>query len=542
MSNHSLSIRAKLLTATAVTSALFLFALFYSLSGTGRVTDHFYSFIDTDQKRLETLRTMQAEGAQVVIAAAKKMLVPSLKPPKKVAIKAADTFDKALATATKLYAGDKKGSDHIKQITALWTECRPLALKTIDLVDQEQPEEAKALFTGKVQKLWGGVRKQIQPLVQEEIKRVAQTRAQVEQEVSGVIWMGTLLGLVALLATVAFNYLVSGRISGNVRRVAEGLEDIAEGGGDLTARLPEEGGKELEHLARAFNQFASETQLLIRQVMDATNQMNSISGDLSHSALESRDVTSQQQEAMEQVATAMTQMSSAVKSVAESASHAASAAEDADHQANKASRTVADTIAAIEHLAQDVEGATETMASLERETEQVSNVLSVIRGIAEQTNLLALNAAIEAARAGEMGRGFAVVADEVRSLANRTQQSTSEVGDIIERLQAGATSTARLMNTSRDSVQQTVAQAAEVDQALNAVTNSVGQIRDMNTEIASAAEEQGAVTEDIQRNTFQVSELARQSADTANQTEQTGSELKSVSEQISGLMGRFTVS
>ncbi|RLW67675.1 MAG: hypothetical protein B6D71_16005, partial [gamma proteobacterium symbiont of Stewartia floridana] len=220
---------------------------------------------------------------------------------------------------------------------------------------------------------------------------------------------------------------------------------------------------------------------------------------------------------------------------------AATAAENADHQAKHGSQVVDQTLNAIETLSQGVEQASNDMKALEEETAQVGVVVSVIKGIAEQTNLLALNAAIEAARAGEMGRGFAVVADEVRTLASRTQSSTREINDIIERLQEGARSTAGMMEGRRDDAVDTLKQAAQAGTALEEITRVVADIRDMNVEIASAAEEQEAVSLEIERNTASVGALSQQNKSSTSQTEATGLEMQAISKQISQLVGRFKI-
>jgi methyl-accepting chemotaxis protein len=541
MALSSLSINAKLGVATGAAAVLYLLALAFTLHGTDRVSGEFTAFLDRDQKRLETLRTMQAEGSQTVIAAAKKLLVPGLKPPLRVAGKAAETFDGALATAGELYRDDPAGRPVIERIEALWREARPLALETIERVEAGDPEGARALFTGRVQKLWGDVRKQLQPLILEESRRVTATRERVQEQSRSTLVTGTALGLVALTASLLLSLAAGTAIAASVRRAAEGLEDIGAGGGDLTRRLPVAGSRELQRLASGFNQFVTETGGLIRQVTESSEQMTRISGDLATVGRDTRDTAARQEEAMAQVAAAMTEMTATVRNVAESAAQAASAAEDADRQAGDGSRVVGETVAAIDHLAADVEKATADMGALRQETERVGMVLSVIREIAEQTNLLALNAAIEAARAGDMGRGFAVVADEVRSLAARTQDSTREIQGIIESLQARAEGTARLMEGGRDSTRRTVDQAALAGEALTAITGAVTRIRDMNVEIAGAAEEQGAVTEEIQRNTVHVSELARKSAETANRAEETGRDLQEVAARVTGLVHRFKV-
>lgn len=536
-----LSIRAKLLAVSGIVSVIFLSAIFYALSGTQRISDRFTGFIEQDQSRLDTLRIMQAEGSQAVIASAKKLLVPTLKPPARVAASAANSFSEALSTANRLFRDDVEGSGALQRITRLWEEMAPLNQQVIEQVDAGQTEAARTLFTKQVQKSWGDIRKLLQPLIESESSRVETTHEEVLGQAESIVSIGILLSVIALLVGMGLNLYASNGISASVRRVAEGLEDIAAGGGDLTRRLPEAGGQELQRLSGAFNRFAVEIQTLMRQVMDSARQMNIISETLTRAASEGRQAAEEEDEAMSQMATAMTQMTATVQSVARSAADAATAAEEADNQSQAGRRVVDETREAIGRLCEDVESAASNMAVLEQESNQVGVVVSVIRDIAEQTNLLALNAAIEAARAGEMGRGFAVVADEVRNLASRTQSSTREIADIIERLQNGAGSTAGLMKQSRDSAMQTLEQSDQATQALEAITRSVASIRDLNVEIASAAEEQGAVSSEIEQNTLSVSELTKRSSQGAGQTAQTGQELEAIARQINSLVQRFRV-
>jgi methyl-accepting chemotaxis protein len=536
-----LSIRAKLLAVTGLTAILFLSAIFYTILGIERISGQFNDYIEGDQQRLEGLRTMQAEGAQAVIAAAKKIMVPGLKPPAEVARKAVSKFGDVLQTTAQLYENAEQGSESIKHIGQEWKEMAPLALQVIEQVDSGQIEAAKGLFTKRVQKHWGNIRKQLQPLINEEARNSEQTRQHVVEQADRVVLLGAIISLAALLIGMGLNLFTSRGITASVRKVAVLLDDIAAGGGDLTRRLPAESGLELRQLSSGFNQFAAEIQSLMQQVTGSVGQMNAIAGSLTQVALDSKQTAEEEDEAMAQVATAMTEMTATVQSVALSAANAASAAQEANNQSKAGYKVVSETQESIHSLTDSVEEAVRNMEVLEKESVQVGMVISVIRDIAEQTNLLALNAAIEAARAGEMGRGFAVVADEVRNLASRTQKSTREITEIIERLQSGAGATATLMQQSRDSAMDTLTQSKEASQALDAISKSVGHIHELNTEIASAAEEQGSVSEEIQRNTHHVNELSKHSTKSANQTSEKGLELEAIAKQINGLVQRFKV-
>ncbi|MDX5332969.1 MAG: methyl-accepting chemotaxis protein, partial [Gammaproteobacteria bacterium] len=258
-------------------------------------------------------------------------------------------------------------------------------------------------------------------------------------------------------------------------------------------------------------------------------------------ATDSRQAVSQQLSEIDQVATAMNEMTATVQEVARNAQEAEMAARAADEQASGGQRVVHDTVAAINALAERVEGLSQTMTSLESASVDIGTVLEVIKGIAEQTNLLALNAAIEAARAGEQGRGFAVVADEVRQLASRTQQSTREIQGMIESLQATASQAAGEMEAGRKDAETSVDKAAQAGKALDDIARAVKTITDMNVQIASAAEEQAAVTEELNRNTSNIQALANQSADGSRQTDEASQELARLAADLQMGLGQFKV-
>jgi len=535
------SIGSRLHVSLLITSGLFIAALIYTLFGLNRVSDEFTGFIESDQKRLGTLRTMQAEGSQAVIAAAKKIMVPTLKPPLKVANNAVAVFDDNLKVARELYADHPQGGEAMQEIDDLWQSIRTEVIRVIELVEQDDTAAAQKLFLSRVQKQWGNVRKQLQPLILKEVERVAQVKEQIHTEVGAIFRLGILVAVLALVGGFIMNLRTSRRIVRSILDSVEGMHGIAEGDGDLTRRLEQRGCTELSRLASGFNTFTSNIQQLVGNMIGLAGRMGSLSKELAAVSEETREIAGRQHGSMEQVATAMTQMTSTVQDVARHAATAAKAAEHADQASQQGGKVMHETVDRIGKLHQDMEQASQNMDALEQETDQIGVVLSVIKGIAEQTNLLALNAAIEAARAGEQGRGFAVVADEVRTLAGRTQNSTQEIHDIIERLQSGAGVTARMMQTSRESANQVVETAHQARTALEQITQAVSQIHDMNIQIANAAEQQGAVSGEVLRNTVGVSELSKQSSLAAARTDETGKQLQELAEQICALVNRFKV-
>ena len=234
-------------------------------------------------------------------------------------------------------------------------------------------------------------------------------------------------------------------------------------------------------------------------------------------------------------------MNATVHDVAHNAVHAAEATREADQSSTQGKAVVDKTVDAIGEIAAEVEQAAQVIHELERESENIGSVLDVIKSIAEQTNLLALNAAIEAARAGEQGRGFAVVADEVRTLAGRTQASTAEIEEMITRLQSGANNAVNVMESSKTKTNIGVEQAAAAGSALEDITTAVDRIAEMNTQIASAAEEQSAVTEEINRNVANISEIAEHTSTGAEQTAQASEGLSRLASQLNAVVVQFRV-
>ncbi|WP_217528799.1 methyl-accepting chemotaxis protein [Vibrio metschnikovii] len=297
----------------------------------------------------------------------------------------------------------------------------------------------------------------------------------------------------------------------------QAIKDVASGQGDLTKRLDTNTDQEFAELAHGFNTFTETLQTQIKQ-SKAIGEEIMRGAELTIMSVEgsSSAMRSQLQE-LEQLATAMHEMSVTATEVANNAQGAASAAKEADEATIEGSQVVSVTTQSIDKLSAHIEMAVKEVQGLESATANIETILKVINDIADQTNLLALNAAIEAARAGESGRGFAVVADEVRTLAQRTQQSTTEIRGMIEQLQIGSSSVSKAMKESKDTAVDVVAKAQLADGALQRIRHAIQQISDVNLQIASAAEQQSLVAEEINSNTVKIKDLSTQVSDSAEE-------------------------
>ena len=291
--------------------------------------------------------------------------------------------------------------------------------------------------------------------------------------------------------------------------------------------------------ANDYNNFIDSVANVIMSSKSTAEHLSSVTAQMQMQSDQARQGVSKQQLETDQIATAINQMTATVQEVARSATDAASAAGQADKEANSGRDVVTKTVDSIQSLAHHVEKAADVIQQLEVDTSEIGSVLDVIKGIADQTNLLALNAAIEAARAGEQGRGFAVVADEVRTLASRTQESTQEINAMIEKLQAGAKDAVSAMETGRDQARSGVEQALLAGQSLDSITQAVATINDMNTHIASAAEEQSSVAEEINRNVVNISRVANETADNVAQVADQSAQLGELASTLKSEVERF---
>ncbi|PRA59394.1 methyl-accepting chemotaxis protein [Pseudomonas sp. MYb115] len=336
-------------------------------------------------------------------------------------------------------------------------------------------------------------------------------------------------------------WLTASGVTRPINSVANMLKAIASGDGDLTQRLNYTKQDELGELVSWFNRFLDKLQPTISQIKQSISDARGTADQSSAIARQTSEGMQVQFREIDQVATASNEMSATAHDVANSASNAASAAKGADQSARDGMAIIERSTRDISQLAEEVSKAVTEVEALAVNSEQIGSVLEVIRSIAEQTNLLALNAAIEAARAGESGRGFAVVADEVRNLAKRTQDSVEEIRLVIERIQTGTRGVVATMHSSQTQAHSNAGQIQQAVQALGKISEAVTVISDMNLQIASAAEQQSAVAEEVNRNVSAIRTVTETLTEQATESAQISSQLNSLATQQMKLMDQFRV-
>ncbi|AEB58791.1 methyl-accepting chemotaxis protein [Ectopseudomonas mendocina] len=371
--------------------------------------------------------------------------------------------------------------------------------------------------------------------------RISEVQEDIDQRIGTIITSIVVVAAILLLVFGVIGVWLGNAFLRPLQQIKANLDDIAAGEGDLTRRLPVTSDDELGQLAGSFNRFVEKVHGLVRQIVEMTGQLTELVNQVSDQAQRSEQAMAQQRHETDQVATAINEMSAAAHEVAKSAQNAAEAAQQTDREGQAAKSVVDGSIQRIHSLVEDIRSSGVSLDSLQQDVQSIVSVLDVIRSIAEQTNLLALNAAIEAARAGEAGRGFAVVADEVRALASRTQQSTQEIQGMIDRLQQGTQQSVTSMRRSSDAGELTSEQANKAGESLDAIAQLIATINAMNAQIASAAEEQTAVAEEINRSVHQIAVAVDSVADETERGAQTARSLAGLGDRLGALVRQFRI-
>ncbi len=535
------STTTKVMASFMAASLLFLVALGNTLRNMDHVVAQYESLHENVVSRLGALNSVLSNGLLGGTAVRNKFIRPELATAAKVHADTVREFETRLAGLRQTFAGDTQRLEILADIEARWAIVRDDRFRVLDLVTEHRRDEAGALLVGSEHPNWQQIRKQLQALIAMDEKHVAVLQEQVRENASQAERVSMSIGMVALfIGALIVGWMMRG-IGRAMRSTTRMMQEIAEGDGDLTRRLLVKGKDEIAEFSAAFNRFVDKVHRLVTQVVNSTTQLAAAAEETTMIARTSREGVERQQQETDLVATAVHEMATTIDEVAARTAEAANTAQTADRQTHEGKDSVHKTVEAIGSLAQDLAEASATIAALAEESDNIGSVVDVIRGIAEQTNLLALNAAIEAARAGEHGRGFAVVADEVRVLANRTQESTREIQVMIERLQGKAEQATTVMAVSRQRADSTVGHAHSNGRILDAITEQMTVVSDMSTHIATAAEQQSAVAEEINRNISNIRQIGGDTASSSEQMSQAADSLARLATGLQDLVNSFKV-
>nr|WP_053187380.1 methyl-accepting chemotaxis protein [Pseudomonas thivervalensis] len=426
--------------------------------------------------------------------------------------------------------------DQFKQTFAAY---RTGIAQSFTLAEQGRRDELIKLLLVDMKTVVDGSGKQLNDLADLFSKQVSIESQKSQEHYANSRMIVSLFIVLAALATVALAMLLTRSIVKPLGEALDAAESVARG--DLTRPIETHGNDEVSRLLKALAAMQQNLRETLQGISGSAAQLATAADELNAVTLDSTQSLQQQNNEIEQAATAVTEMTTAVEEVARNAVSTSDATRQSSESASLGQQRVSDTVEAIGALASDVQVTGGLVQSLANQSQDIGKVLDVIRAIAEQTNLLALNAAIEAARAGESGRGFAVVADEVRALAYRTQQSTQEIEQMVQGMRSGATQALDSMQASSSRAASTLAMAERAGEALQTITASVSEIHERNLVIASAAEEQAQVAREVDRNLVNIRDLSVRSASGADQTSASSHELSQLANSLRTMVQRFQV-
>ena len=435
------------------------------------------------------------------------------------ATKAVYTEFQSVLTALKKIETEHKGFvEHVHQVFAL--------LQAGKLHDAE-------IMARKVEHEEDKLDKELEALLHEIGKFTEASAQHAEEYEHHAIWVLSILAIASIIIGLFTSWLTTKMIIDGIKQATNMAE------GDINHQIEVTSQDEIGELLSAMNNMRLRLLNMINHISETTVQLSAASEQLAEVSQQTSEVIDEQRRETEIVATAMNQLTVTSQEVASNLAQTAESTTEANKQTNDGALIVQQAVVQIDELAKQIDISVQAIAEVDQQSAAISTVLDVIKGIAEQTNLLALNAAIEAARAGEQGRGFAVVADEVRTLAGRTQQSTQEINTIIEKLQTGSSKAVAVMEKSREQSQAAVEYSTRSGVALTKIAEAIDSIHHMNIQIATAADEQSAVSQDVDQNITKIHTMSVELASGAEEHSQAGKSLSEMSGKLEEMVKQF---
>lgn len=541
---QNLSLRWKLMLPLLVLVAVVLYMGLYSISTTDKLVENETAIAKVNLPEIQLLIQADRDLYQSLVAERALLQLDSSKHQElfteqsENAKQAQDRVYQSLDLSNTATAAERE--EFTRRYNA-WKIQAAEVINSARLSDDASRATAQQKSYGSAADAFGHLRDYIDELQEKRLAHVDQfiRQAEVDQASSSV----QLIALVVIGAVVSLlaAYFLPILVANQVRQISHRIQNIAEGDGDLTVRLPVNTNDELGQLATNVNQFIEKLQRIIGGVLVNAAEVSKAAESLLVVSSNSQRAADDQCHAITMVVTAVNELTMAIQEVARNTSNTAQNTKEATAITDRGQERIHLAVERVQGLATRISETAEFMLRLEGEAKNVTSVIDVIRGVAEQTNLLALNAAIEAARAGEQGRGFAVVADEVRTLASRTQQSTTDIHGMLSKLQQGVQHAVDAMGSSAAMTSEAVTSATEAGHSLTGISTAVKQISDMTLQIATAAEEQSSVTSEIDKNLVQINSLAMNNAEGASKTAMESQRLNELSIQLRQLLMQFKV-
>ncbi|QBJ62048.1 methyl-accepting chemotaxis protein [Pseudoalteromonas sp. DL-6] len=536
------SIKAKLLASFSLIIIMLIVTAGIGIYNLSIMNDQMSKIINVSAEKVK-LAARVNQGALAVSRAEKNIILADSKAAMdEYADFIAQTRDEMLERrATLRNLVNDNGKRLLDEFAATWDEYIEVNLQIRDLARADLNDKAIALSKNEGRRLNDLAISQMANLVNAIEQDMANDELEAQARHSSAYSLMLVITLIGLIAGIVIAIFISSKITSALNRLSHRMNDIADGEGDLTVTVDDSSKDETGDVARAFNKFVAKIRTTITSVASETTQVASTSEELSIVSNTTSAAVKKLHDETQQVATAMTQMNATIQDVANSAENATSSASDSNSNAKAGESMVNETVHAVDNLTKEINQSASAIEKLQADSENISTILDVIKGVSEQTNLLALNAAIEAARAGEQGRGFAVVADEVRTLAQRTKESAANIEQMIDKFQSGILTAIEVMTKSQQQTDLVVEKVSKTGETLRTINDYSSAINDMNAQIASAAEQQAVVADEISRNVVNIKQVTEQSSAATEQTSTASNEMAILGNNLLKLVQQFKV-